>query len=661
MNLLLVEFARFQNLYPHAGNFTLLLMKSTVILLMATGVSALLKGQSARARNWVWRCALAGLLGLALWQCLPGSQGLVTVHAKPTSFPAASTSGTIFSPDAQATNVLPMSSDGPGLRESAALSGLRFIEAWSVWLWLGIASVLVMIHSLRSAGATLWLRRHASRVETPEEKALAGMDLYLTPALDTPLLAGLLRPAIYLPENSRDWTQEKRRCVLLHEKAHRTRGDLAWQFAGTCACCLWWWNPLSWMALTRLKSEAEQAADDMVVLHEGTAEPYARHLVEIAAGFTRQAPAGVPMLGRSPLEQRIRSILDRTLLRNRIGTWSGSLLGVLSCFIFSCLTLGVALGEVDLTNKWGNVVHYQADPAQNKLLQGNFVKTGGKLEGWTGSLDSVSPEKGMIRLKAAEQETAIETSLPCDPAWEWLTVMAKTRPAGESLFVDGQHASISFTPVDASGKSTAPATVLLEKRNEGYANWANWIRTIRVPAGTQAVNVRVALAPGKGGLDCQEIGIVPSREEDELDHRLVDRFFEALKASDEKTVLTLLKQEPKLVGARGFTDNGTPLILCAWNELPDMARILIDHGADLEAVDYGAWRSTALMWCGWWGSARTADVLIKAGANAKARSINGVTPLSSAKSGKKNNRFSKASPDAFDQTIALMTAAEKTP
>lgn len=92
-----------------------------------------------------------------------------------------------------------------------------------------------------------------------------------------------------------------------------------------------------------------------------------------------------------------------------------------------------------------------------------------------------------------------------------------------------------------------------------------------------------------------------------------------------------------------------------------MARILIDHGADLEAVDYGAWRATALMWCGWWGSAKTADVLIKAGADAKKRSINGVTPLSSAKSGKTNNRYSKASPDAYDQTIALMTAAEKKP
>ncbi len=661
MNLLLVEFARFQNQFPHVGNFALLLMKSSAILLVAAGAAALLQGQSARARNWVWRCALAGLLGLALLESLPGSQRLVTVHAKPTSFPAASAPGAV-SLEVPATDALQMSGEGQGLRKSTVLSSLQFVESWAVWLWLGIASGLVLIHALRSAGATFWLRRHASRVEAPEEKELAGMDLYLTPVLDTPLLAGLLRPAIYLPENSKDWTREKRRCVLLHEKAHRTRGDLGWQFAGTCACCLWWWNPLAWLALTRLKSEAEQAADDLVVLHEGTAEPYARHLVEIAAGFTRQAPAGVPMLGRSPLEQRIRGILNRTLLRNRIGAWGGSLLGVLSCFIISCLTMGVALADVDLTNKWGDLVHYQADPAQNKLPQGNFVKTGGKLDGWKGSLGSVSsPEKGTIRLQAADQETFIETTLPCDPSWEWLTVMAKTRPAAGSVFDENQEAFISFTPVDASGKGTAPATVLREKRREGYINWVNGIRTIRVPPGSRAVNVRVALAPGKGGLDCQEIGIVPSRVADELDHRLVDRFFEALKTSDQKTVLTLLKQEPKLVGARGFTDNGTPLILCAWNELPEMARILIDHGAELEAVDYGAWRSTALMWCGWWGSAKTSDVLIQAGADAKTRSINGVTPLSAAKSGKKDNRYSKASAEAFDQTIALMTAAEKKP
>lgn len=661
MNHMLVEFARFQNQFPHAGNFALLLMKSTAILVMAVAVSALLQQQSARARNWVWRCAFAGLLGLAIWESLPGSQSLVTVQATPTSFPTTAPAMTV-SANAQSVDGLLLSGDAQHPRPNAIASTLAFVETWALWLWLGVAGGLVLIHSLRSAGATLWLKRHAVRVETSDENGLAGMDVYRTPALETPLLAGLLRPAIYLPESSTEWTQEKRRCVLLHEKAHRTRRDLGWQFAATCTACLWWWNPLSWMALARLKAEAEQAADDLVVLHEGTAEPYARHLVEIAAGFTRPAPVGVPMLGRSPLEQRIRAILNRTLLRDRIGSWSGSLLGVLACGILLSLTVGVALGDVDVTNKHGQIVHYQADPAQNKLAQGNFAKTGGKLDGWTGSLGSVSsPEKGMIQLRATEQEAAIETTLPCDPSWQWLTLMAKTRPAGGGVFDEGQDASITFTPVDASGQGTAPATVLKEKRRDGYVNWANWIRTIPVPAGSHAVHVRISLAPGKGGLDCQEIGIVPTRAEDELDHRLVDRFGDALKASDQKTVLALLKQEPKLVGARGFTDNGTPLILCAWNELPEMARILIDHGADLEAVDYGAWRSTALMWCGWWGSAKTADVLIKAGADAKKRSINGVTPLSSAKNGKKNNRYSKASPEAYDQTIALLTAAAEKP
>jgi hypothetical protein len=67
------------------------------------------------------------------------------------------------------------------------------------------------------------------------------------------------------------------------------------------------------------------------------------------------------------------------------------------------------------------------------------------------------------------------------------------------------------------------------------------------------------------------------------------------------------------------------------------------------------------MWCGWWGSAKTAEVLIKAGADVKMRSINGVTCLSSAKAGKTGNMARKASPEAFDQTIALMAAAEGKP
>lgn len=670
MKHMLVDFALFQNLYPQMGGLVVSLLKGTAVILMAAGVAGLLHGRSARVRNWVWRSALAGLLGLTLWQVLPAEArtGVLALRAAPASVSAeAASSG---APGDGRMGGMEFDGDAKGSNRggTAVASWLGWMERGIGLLWVTVAAILMARHFFRSAAGGLWLRRH-SRKMAPDPVDLqdlsiaaisSGLEIRTSQLLDTPLLAGLFRPSVYLPEGAGDWPWEKRRSVLLHEMAHWSRKDLWWQFAGTGVCCLWWWNPLAWMALSRMKAEAEQAADDLVVLQSGGGESYARLLVEIASGRPREMEVGISMLGRSPMEQRLLGILGNNPFRNTIGGLGAGLLGALSVLIILCMGAGVVLGEVDLTNGDGDIVHYQADPADNRLSQGNFKNTG-SLNQWTGSVAAASsPEKGMVRLKADGEEAVISTHLTVDPSWKWLTVSARTRLASGTKLAEGQEAFVSFTPVDGSGKELAAATVLRESNREGYTNWIGPIRTIPLPEGTNSLKVQMTLTQGPGQLDCSGVDVIPSKESDELDHRLVDKFYEAVRSGEVKSVDAMLSEEPRLVNARrGSADNGTPLILCAWMELPEVAQVLVDHGADLKATDYGAWRSTALTWCGWWGSPKTAGVLLKAGADPKARSIHGVTPLSSAKAGKGSNKASKAAPQAFDETIALFEAAEK--
>lgn len=664
MKHMLVDFALFQNMHPQMGGLVVSLLKSTAVILMAAGAAWLLQGRSARARNWVWRSALAGLLGLTLWQLLPveARTGVLALRAVPASVSEeAAPSGASgvgqmggMRPDRGAEEV-----GGDG---APVVSWLGRMEMGIGLLWATVAAVLMARHFFRSAAGVLWLRRNSRKMDLnpvdlndPTIAALSsGMEVRTGRLLDAPLLAGLFRPAVYLPEKAVAWPLEKRRSVLLHEMAHRTRKDLWWQFSGTCVCCLWWWNPLSWMALSRMKAEAEQAADDLVVLQSGGGESYARLLVEIASGSPREMAAGISMLGRSSMEQRLRGILGDNPFRNTIGGTGAGLLGMLSVLILLCMGTGIVLGEMDLTNGNGEVIHFQANPDNNRLSQGNF-KNAGSLKQWTGSLAAVSsPEKGTIRLKADGEEAVISTQLAVDPSWKWLTVSARTRPAPGTRLADGQEALVSFTPEDGNGKAWAAAKVLRESNREGYTNWIGPSRTIPIPEGTSSLKVQIKLTRGPGQLECSGVSVIPSKESDEVDHRLVDKFYEAIRSGDVKSVDAMLKEEPKLVNARrGSADNGTPLILCAWMELPDVAQVLVDHGADLKATDYGAWRSTALTWCGWWGSPKTAGVLLKAGADPKAKSVHGVTPLSSAKAGKEANKASKATPQAFDETIAL--------
>jgi beta-lactamase regulating signal transducer with metallopeptidase domain len=131
-----------------------------------------------------------------------------------------------------------------------------------------------------------------------------------------PVTCGLARPVILLPAASHDWSLERRRFVLLHELAHVKRLDVLFQMVARTACSFYWFNPLAWYALRRLRIERELACDDCVVAAGESAVDYADQLVEIARSCRRSCGAsryavGIPMARSCNLEERIVALLDR--------------------------------------------------------------------------------------------------------------------------------------------------------------------------------------------------------------------------------------------------------------------------------------------------------------------------------------------------------------
>jgi hypothetical protein len=113
--------------------------------------------------------------------------------------------------------------------------------------------------------------------------------------------------------------------------------DVLWHWLGTLAVCLWWWQPLAWMARRGLRMESEQAADDAAVLQSGDTPAYARTLVEIAAGMPAKLrhAAGVTMFGGGQVKQRVEALLRTNRWRGRIG------LGAMVLLAFLGLALAV--------------------------------------------------------------------------------------------------------------------------------------------------------------------------------------------------------------------------------------------------------------------------------------------------------------------------------
>ena len=127
-----------------------------------------------------------------------------------------------------------------------------------------------------------------------------------------PLAFGTRCPFIVIPDIADQWTDDRRRAVLLHELAHVARQDCLTQSVAFGACALYWFHPAFWWVAGRLRVERELACDDRVIAAGSSPRDYAGHLLEIAYSLGgRTAPAlAVTMARPRQLEGRMLAALD---------------------------------------------------------------------------------------------------------------------------------------------------------------------------------------------------------------------------------------------------------------------------------------------------------------------------------------------------------------
>ncbi len=327
------------------------IVKATLLLLAAFGLTALMRGTSAAARHAVWSAALVGvivvpLVSIALpWRMgiLPSgwgdSVGSLFARAEgpdledlsrtptPTPMPISDTASPVSVDHVTDVGPASPSVESPGEPTAGGSTGLTAAltrDPWRLVLiaWLGIAAVILA----RILFGMMWMWRLARRAQPlsgptwllPLGRVTERLDLRTavrvvkSDAAAMPVTCGVLRPAIVLPEESEAWTEERREAVLLHELAHVRRGDLATHLIAWVACSLYWFHPLVWIAARRLRHESERACDDLVLGAGTRASEYAGHLLDIVrtAGRGRAPAAAVPMAQKSSFEGRLLAILE---------------------------------------------------------------------------------------------------------------------------------------------------------------------------------------------------------------------------------------------------------------------------------------------------------------------------------------------------------------
>jgi beta-lactamase regulating signal transducer with metallopeptidase domain/HEAT repeat protein len=314
-------------------SMVLLLVKATLILLLAIGITLGMQRTSAGARHLVWLVTLAALLlvpALTAWAPISLPVLPARAAAAPTVNPSVERAPATVAPGARsaASAALPNSATGPStlsvgskIESSPVFSGLSII--FLIW-----AVVVVAIGSSLAYAAAM-VRRIVNR-----SRPLDGED-WLTPLWEVsdrlsleepprllrsedakmPFACGVFNPTIVLPAECDNWSLDRRRAVLLHELAHVRRHDLIGHTLGRLACAVYWFHPLVWTAAKQLRSESERACDDLALACGARATDYAEHLLDIVTSVRRDATPSVAlaMARRKEFEGRMLAILDPEL------------------------------------------------------------------------------------------------------------------------------------------------------------------------------------------------------------------------------------------------------------------------------------------------------------------------------------------------------------
>ena len=302
--------------------------KSTVLLIAASAVSLLLWRASAALRHLVWTLALVGLLALPVFLgVLPNWSVAKVVHV----------------PAAPELRVARVAVSAASHRVSSSRSG--FPVALGIWLTGALICLwrwkrgIAKVTRIRK-GAVIFTGHDAEIREAAEHVGLRGkVQLLRSSAEVVPLAAGIRKPVVLLPASASDWSRERLRVVLLHEMAHIRRRDSLTQALAELTRCLYWFHPLVWLAVHRLRIEREHACDDLVLRFGTSASDYASHLLGLARSLkpAELSPAAVSMAG-AHLETRIRAILDPKPNRRVMGRASA----MMACIVAAGLVLPLA-------------------------------------------------------------------------------------------------------------------------------------------------------------------------------------------------------------------------------------------------------------------------------------------------------------------------------
>ncbi|RHW66695.1 transcriptional regulator [Clostridium botulinum] len=255
--------------------------------------------------------------------------------------------------------------------------------------------------------------------------------IYACDDFKTPCISGVLKPKIYIPKYKYSIDDYKYLShIFLHELIHYKRKDLIYNFLGTITILIYWFNPIIWFIVKKMKLQREYACDTYVLEILGKEESIEYGMTLINFSKLISSSEKVPQLAiffetKNQIKRRIKMIKNF-----KKGSYRMSAVAVICCILAGGImfTNGVNARDMKRSTNVSAVINKE----NNKIL----VDT---------------PIRCYVSLKKAEKITGAKVKVPnyiprnhaVVPSFQVIKISDKEYSL-RMLFDDENHINFTF-------------------------------------------------------------------------------------------------------------------------------------------------------------------------------------------------------------------------
>lgn len=243
-----------------------------------------------------------------------------------------------------------------------ARSPIAFITTYFVLVYPFGVLVFALYYLINYMLFAQLYRRRNQRAGAKARAMLAEMSngrppqLYFNQLATTPMLLGVFRPVIILPDQ--EYSLAQLDAIFAHELTHLRRKDTFVKWLTLIASALHWFNPIMWLVSREIDRACELSCDEAVIRNmdiDGKRN-YGHTLIAVSA--SSKAPRAVTSATMCEEKKNLRERLG-AIMKSKKNTRTVFVLSVLLIVLAACGAVALGVGS---NNNSNNAAVYQGEP-----------------------------------------------------------------------------------------------------------------------------------------------------------------------------------------------------------------------------------------------------------------------------------------------------------